>query len=510
MVRMCSMTVACATILVAGSVAGAADRAPVASKVAVKAPAVTQNLRSVLPATGASLTGTGAARCLCEGWDNGVWDENDGQVSHLGGGVPSGAMAADDFYLCEGQVHDLKSVSGFLITNSNPALRKAKAILFSDCNSCPAQELYVFTEFSIVSTRDLGGGYYLVEYRFDMANQFEEAERNIVLKGGVYWLALVGKTDNQCATMNMCDISFFATTGDGYIKGSVAKKIQGLPGLPVNQYSFTSSCGGQYGWNSVDDCCIGCTDLAFTICADPCKILIDNGSQISAVAQFASGAPSEKSVSNSSRNTRAADDFVINPCRDFSVCYIEGCVYTNCEGWDGFYEIYANDCKLPDFYFGDSVVAYKDGATKIVDLGYNVVIGGVTLRAYRVEFHDISGLILQKGHTYWISIGAIDTFSFTEKAYFCCNYDCRRIGCLTRFNRGVKLTTAQQGSHPSTPVGWVDAGCDFAFLIAGTYAGTAPGSGSVGTACIADIDGNGSVGVADLFTFLDAWFAGCP
>ena len=323
-------------------------------------------------------------------------------------------------------------------------------------------------------------------------------------------LALVGKTDNQCATMNMCDISFFATTGDGYIKGSVAKKIQGLPGLPVNQYSFTSSCGGQYGWNSVDDCCIGCTDLAFTICADPCKILIDNGSQISAVAQFASGAPSEKSVSNSSRNTRAADDFVINPCRDFSVCYIEGCVYTNCEGWDGFYEIYANDCKLPDFYFGDSVVAYKDGATKIVDLGYNVVIGGVTLRAYRVEFHDISGLILQKGHTYWISIGALDTFSFTEKAYFCCNYDCRRIGCLTRFNRGVKLTTAQQGSHPSTPVGWIDAGCDFAFLIAGTYAGTAPGSGSVGTACIADIDGNGSVGVADLFTFLDAWFAGCP
>jgi len=513
MVRMCtSMTLACATILVAGSAANAAEVAVKSARIVsnAKVQAHAQTLRQVLPATqGASIFGTGAGRCICDGWDNGVWDDNDGQASHLGGGIPNGAMAADDFYLCEGQVHDLQSVSGFLITNSNPGLRKAKAILWSDCNGCPKDELYVFTEFEIVQpVRDLGNGFFLVEYKFVMANQFEEAERNIVLKGGVYWLSLVGKTDNQCQTMNMCDISFFATTGDGNVKGSVARKIEGLPQTNWNQYSFLSTCGGQYGWNPVDDCCIGCTDLAFTICANPCKILIDNGSQIT--PQTANGgAPSEKSINNSSRNTRAADDFVVNPCSDFTVCYLEGCIYTNCEGFTGFYEIYNNDCKLPDFYFGDALVSFDDSATKVVDLGFSVTINGVSLRAYRVEFHDLS-VLLTKGKTYWISVGAIDTFSFTEKAYFCCNYDCRRLGCLTRFNRGVKLTTAQQGSHPSSPVGWVDAYCDFAFLIAGEYNNIRGGSGNVGTTCMADVDASGDVTVNDLFTFLNAWFTGCP
>lgn len=518
MVRMCkTMTLACATILVAGSAAHAADVAAKSARIVSNAKAETtkvqaqsKTFRQVMPATGASIFGAGDPSCNCLGWDNGSWDNVDGQASHLGGGIPDGAMAADDFYLCEGQVHQLRSVSGFLITNSIPALRKAKAILWSDCNGCPKDELYTFTEFEpITAAQSLGNGFYLVEYKFVMANQFEDDEKSIVLHGGVYWLSLVGKTDNQCLTMNMCDISFFATTGNGTVKGSVARKIDGVPTGNWGQYSFLSSCGGTYGWNPVDNCCIGCTDLAFTICADPCKVLIDNGSQIT--QQTASGgAQSEKSINNSSRNTRAADDFVINPCSDFRVCYIEGCIYTNCDNFTGFFEIYRNDCKLPDFYFGDTPVAGSDSATKVVDLGFSVTINGTpNLRAYRVEFHNLS-FILARGYSYWISVGAIDTFSFTERAYFCCNYDCRRLGCLTRFNRGVKLTTAQQGSHPSSPVGWVDAGCDFAFKIAGDYLTIRDGSGNSGTACVADIDASGDVTPTDLFTFLDAWFTGCP
>jgi hypothetical protein len=31
-----------------------------------------------------------------------------------------------------------------------------------------------------------------------------------------------------------------------------------------------------------------------------------------------------------------------------------------------------------------------------------------------------------------------------------------------------------------------------------------------GPGCLADADGSGQVEVADIFTFLAAWFAGCP
>lgn len=510
MVRMCtSMTVACATVLVAGSVAGAADRSLVKNAAVNKSvEAAPYSFRQVMPVdANASVLGTGTPSCECPGWDNGTWDGNNGQLSHLGGGAPWGSMAADDFYLDPCSVHDLVSVSGFLITNSNPGIRKAKAIIWSDCNGCPKDALYTFTESEIVGVpQDLGGGYFLVQYKFVMQNQNEVEERNIVLKGGCYWFSLMGRTDGQCPVMNMCDLSFFATTGDGYVKGSVARKIDGIP-TTNGLYSFSSSCGGTYGWNAVDECCIGCTDLAFTICANPCHILVDNGNQITAATQ-SGGYLSEKGHNGSVRNTRAADDFVVNPCSDFTICYIEGCIYTNCDGFDGFFEIYRNTCKKPNWYFGDQVVAGRDWATKIVDLGFSVTIGTTSgLRAYRVEFHDLS-ILLTRGHTYWISVGAIDTFSFLEKAYFCCNYDCRR-PCLTKWNVGKYLNTDITGVYPGTPVGWRDA-CDFAFLVAGEYTVTRPGGSGSSTACVGDIDANGTVDADDLFTFLDAWFTGCP
>jgi hypothetical protein len=38
-----------------------------------------------------------------------------------------------------------------------------------------------------------------------------------------------------------------------------------------------------------------------------------------------------------------------------------------------------------------------------------------------------------------------------------------------------------------------------------------PGTGpNAEPACMADADNNGTVEVSDIFTFLSAWFAGCP
>lgn len=507
MFRKCqTMTLACATLIVAGS-ALAADKAPVvkaaprAAAVEVKAGA--QTLRQTLDVNlDRSLFGSGASACLCVGWDNGSWDGNDGQLSHLGGGVPNGAKAADDFCLCEGQVHDLQSISGVLINNSLAGLRKAKLELYTDCDGCPGE---LITSFSIHETpvvgANLGGGYFEVTYTFIIANQ-PTPDNNIVLKGGCYWVALVGKTDNQCLTMGMCDKSFFATTGDGKVKGAVAKKIEGVPTGVQGQFSFPAG-----GWVSVDECCIGCTDLAFTVCANPCKILKDNGGVDRFRTSGLLGSRSERSVTT--WNSRSADDFVTNPCDDFTVCYIEGCLFTNCDTVRGFFEIYENDCKFPSYAQGDVAAPGRTGAsTKAVDLGFSVTIEGRLLRAYRVEFHDLN-ISLDRGTHYWLSIGNQDSYSFNERAYFCCNFVCDS-ECDIMFNSGAYYDPTTSG-HPLTPAGWQRVACDFSFLVAGNYnSESAGGSGNSGATCTADINNDGAADLLDLLSFLDAWLPGCP
>lgn len=509
MVRMChTMTLACATLLVAGSV-HAADKAPVAKAapraaapaVEVKAPELTLrrahdfNLDS-------SLFGGGDSACLCVGWDNGSWDGRDGQLSHLGGGVPNGAKAADDFYLCKGEVHDLQSISGVLITNSIAGLRKAKLELYADCDGCPGELLYTFSvhEAPVVG-RNLGGGYFEVTYTFVIANQ-PSPDNNIVLHGGAYWVSLIGKTDNQCLTMGMCDKSYFATTGNGNVKGAVAKKIEGIPTGVWGQFSFPAN-----GWESVDECCIGCTDLAFVVCANPCKVLKDNGGVDRFRTSGELGSRSERSTTT--WNNRSADDFVVNPCSDFTVCYIEGCIYTNCDIVRGFFEIYDNDCKEPSYVVGAQVPAGRSGlSTKAVDLGFSVVIEGRTLRAYRVEFHDLN-ITLPRGRHYWLSIGNQDTFSFNERAYFCRNYVCGT-DCDIMFNPGVFWDPTLTG-HPPVANGWTSVGYDFSFKIAGNYANSSSGGGgNSGATCAADYNNDGASDLVDLLDFLSAWLPGCP
>ena len=71
---------------------------------------------------------------------------------------------------------------------------------------------------------------------------------------------------------------------------------------------------GPGAWHSVvEDCCIGCTDLNFSFCSTPCKVLVDNGGGRRQIAAEPVGSTSQfASVSFSAAQTRSADDFVIS------------------------------------------------------------------------------------------------------------------------------------------------------------------------------------------------------
>jgi len=526
------MTFAMATVVVAGG-ALAADKAvrqtatPInegAQQVAATNAKMPLSLRAV-SAVNSNLSVTNqaaAATCSCAGWDNGAFTngpDSDGVASHLGGAFPSGVQAADDFYLCEGNVYDLKSISATLITTSNPGVTtKAKCEIYADCNGCPkGTPLYTLTDF--IKTDD--GTLYvnnmpgmvpplrLVTYTFPIVSTNKDPlNRSIFLKGGVYWVSVVGLTDGLGCTMQMFDVSYWGSTGPG-VKGSVPVKRLGVgPDSCTNgnNYTFIADCGPG-GWSPVDDCCFGCKDLNFVVCADECKILVDNGV---AAGEFPGsspgGSPSQFATTGNLFNSRTADDFVVPNCKTLNICYIEGCVFTNCSPliFTGRFEIYGNACRFPSYTFGGTTLC-SGTATKIDDLGFDFIVNNVKYHAFKLEFHH-PNCILQGGSQYWISIGVQFTFSLNEKAFFCYNWDCRRRDCLIRWNPGAFLAPNAQIIPPATTP-WVSTGHDFSFLIAGTL--TTGTSGNSSATCAADFNQDGKVSVQDLFDFLSAWFTGC-
>lgn len=494
MVRMCKMmTVACATVLACGAVASAEKAAtvpPIALHQAVKN-------------WDASLIGSYQAVGSCSDlWFNGGFDGETGIASHRGGAYRDGIQAADDFWLCEGYVYDLTSISGTLITNSISAINKALVEVYDDCDGCPGVKLFELKDgtFSVVGPYSMDPSYRVVDWTFTVANQQDSKVRDIVLKGGAYWVSLQGLTDGQCPTMNMCDSTFWGTTN--MVKGAVPKKRLGTPtGNPTN-FNFEGP------WSPIDDCCIGCTDLAFSIAAVPCKILVDNGVANRSVTP--AGAKSQFSTADVTRNFRAADDFVTPPCNPFRVCYLEGYIYTNCDfrlpNVTGVFEIYGNDCRYPAYCFGGSTVG-SGTYTRAVDLGFTTTFEGKVLRAYRLEFHGLN-IVLDGGKQFWVSIGVRFGYSINEKTLFCYNDDCDRT-CLIRWNPGHTLAWDACPPEQNERTAWVSAGRDFAFLVAGEpVVGSTPG-GSTGT-CAADFNRDGGVSVQDVFDYLTAWMTGCP
>jgi hypothetical protein len=469
----------------------------------------------------------GAAAALCAecSWLNGGYDGISGQASHLGGAVPNGAKAADDFHLAENFVHDVKTFTATLLTTTTVGLVKPRAEIWSDCNGCPAELLYTFENPLVVETGLTEGTAFdgrplrIVNVTFDVTRETIVGNKNVVLHGGNYWLSVYGRTDGLGPTMQMYDVTYWGTTRGfgGGVQGKPAYKIDGLPVVNYGVFNFPVGCSATAWHSVVDDCCIGCTDLNFTCCATPCKVLVDNGGARRQVASEEVGSTSRFApASLSAAETRSADDFVLGGCQDYHICYVEACVLTNCPTFDGVFEVYGNDCNKPSYALhGQPLFNQQYVATKIVPLNFTAFMEGKTVNAYRLEFHDLP-IVLTGGRQYWISAGVKYTFSINERAFFCYNADCSR-SCLVRWNDGRVMTATTLDDYqrvhgcvsPAVCNGWARTLNDFSFLIAGDGL-TTPGPINATPWCVADFNRDGALNVADIFDYLNSWFNGCP
>jgi len=454
--------------------------------------------------------------CDCEDccWNNGPRDLTDGNgvlsMKPALNEFPE-LRAAADFYLCESEYHKINQFTGSMLIRQNPALPyKACLTLYEDCDGCPGDVIQRWTsdsndEICYPFPTDPLTGLRAVDFSFDFS------EDKLWVRGGrSYWWSLQGISD-----FNTPNYEAYWVTSDRPVMGSVPKKFE---------------VGVDDEWGSLQECCIGCVELAYCIECEPCKIIWDNG--IPELCINAGGSRSEKSTSTA-RNSRAADNFVtpiagrpagiIPPLGegcfipiDWMVCYVEGYVYTNCVpgNFSAWLEIYRNDCNKPDYLLaGNPLYRFRaDRIDPVVPECIATIDGVSNLRLYKVRFCPVgdatypNGLFLRGGGTYWLSLSVGDGFSQNQRAYFAWNSD----DCE---DCPIKISPGREIAPGRNIVRWTETGHDFAFLIAAkSVPFDSDDRAPVVTAqsCPADIDRNGSVTVQDMFDFLAAWFADCP
>lgn len=428
--------------------------------------------------------------CLwCNGAAPAEAESASGQAAHLGGGVPMGTRVADDFYLCPGRMHRLTQFTGVMLTNSHPSLRRARLDFYEDCNGVPAVEPFLTIGpegHTIIETLPGPDGLTMVTYRFDLCDLC------LWLEGGrVYWVSLTGLTDH----IND-DISYWVADlrPEAVIAGKPPVKAEGTH-IPPWHGDF------EFGpWMSADECCLGCHNMVYCLFGDSCKILWDNGPPVTGA-----GAGGTPSGAHQAQESRAADDFVTQTCRDEEVCLIDAWIWTDCDPVHGFIEIYENEpCNSPT----PGAAAWRTfDVDKPVETGITTVINGRPYRLVCLRLVE-PGLTLYAGRTYWIAAGGRSTGSFSTNSFFAwasrecraCNYT---IGPAQR--RSIRPTLSPwQTVVPNKSLAFRVAVREHVELIpAGTPAGGGP-------ACIADANNDGQIGIDDIFHFLASWFAGCP
>lgn len=424
------------------------------------------------------------------------------QLSHLGGGTPCGEKVADDFYLEPGCAHRITAVRGRLLTNSHAALRRARVELYEDCNGKPADEPFFAADYNTPSDEAMpsevihvvraADGFSVVTYRFDLCDAC------IWLEGGkTYWVSIIGLPDN----IDMTDLSYWlADDANGRILGNVPVKRSGTPGSTWGSCTFGP-------WESLEDCCIGCVNMDFCIDGYSCPILWDNG-RVDLMDR--GGSPSG---AHQQYNDRTADSFVVKTCEPADVCLIEAWIWTNCaEPVCGFIELYEDlgcDPRLADEPF----VRYECGQVDAERFDETLVMGGRTFHLWRLRVKD-PRLLLAPAHNYWVSAGARSAGNFNANSFFAWStYGCDPCNGTNTF----RITPGQHRTLRPPATEWADANPtrDFAFTIAVRGPDAIPSDEidpPVGGTpdCAADANADGQIAVDDIFTFLAAWFAGCP
>jgi hypothetical protein len=462
----------------------------------------------------ASLAHAGAIpvpRCCT--WENGaaaspVTPTTPAILSHQGGGAGTGVAAADDFVLCESQIHAITSISAEMITSTVAGLVKARLTVYQDCDGRPGQPLFTWINAQVVEQGASGlDGFRRVRYIFTPDAQATPTQpaKPMILRGGVYWVSVVGLTDNLCDTMQMCDQTFWLPASTTDVKGRPAHKAIGIfsdstwgGGVPVNP------------WISSDECCNGCIDLAFNVCAESCKIVHDFARDYDATRSSPSLAGGPLII-----DARTADDFVVPPCDDRALCYVGAYIATNCNPPRFRMDVYDTDCRFPAT-FSPPLTA---DATKFTDTRRDITIAGRVLRVYYVEFLEprASGapIVLQGGRNFWISVYAVGSGSASERAYVLGAQRCDKPSCTAGSARFLQPAAVSGRAVGITDNSWRTAApfagqpWDTALTVALSPRGVGD-PGNATAACPADFDLSGAATVDDIFTFLSAWFTGCP
>lgn len=437
----------------------------------------------------APLIGPGVNPC-CE-IGTGPFDFRSAQQSQLPGlsTIPFDYRTADDFYLLPGRIYHINSIEATLITDS--IFPKARLELYNDCNGLPSDPPFRVAPqaTTIFDTGSTFEGKRVLRVRWDFTDLW--------LRGGEsYWVSAIGQ---GLGSAN--ETWYWGTAGN-----SATNAIKGRPG------AFKSVIGGIPNWVSIDGrgcpSCIGCTDFAFCVDAESCKILTDNGSYATQGSISLDG-PGGTAA-------RTADDFVIPPCVPQRLCYIEAYIASNCD--QARLALYSSTCLNADPSHGIAGGTRPNGfipfATltpdRIVDTGRTTVIGGVTYPIYCLQFWNFGNITLQPGD-YWLSAYGLSTGNIIQRAYFLYNQDCNR-SCLIRWNESNIYGPFVQPA----PYAWVRGSTitgtphDNAWTIAVHDDVLIRGMGNGNASCAADFNIDGVIGTQDVFDYLAAWFAGCP
>lgn len=444
-----------------------------------------------------------APQC-CEPWDNGPYDNRGAQTSQSGFDDRWNEFTRatfDDFWLCEGSIYRIRTIRGTLCTDA--LLPKARIVVVRDCDGRPgireagiiavADSVPISTDGLPIGADCKFGSLTISETGLVNADGFRILEvqadfSKLWLKGGSYWVSIVGYSGNA----NPLDQFFWGYAGDGVIKGR--------PGV------FYDSDSGEF--TDVDSLCCGCTDFAFCVQGDECKIVLDSGGP-----DLEHHAPSLANPGSTFREARAADDVVVPRCQDRRVCYVEGYLITNCNPPRARLDVYDNACKLPATF--SPPITFQPQC--IEDTGINVTIDGVNLDVYRVAFWDLQAadggpFFLQQNKNYWFSLYAVGNGAQNQRGYFAgadrCDLKCD--GKTRHFNQAA-VSGRGVGRLDSSWISveqFTGTAFDLSLLVAtdDRFQRLPP----VTAPCAADTDRSGDVSLQDLFDFLASWFAGCP
>jgi hypothetical protein len=445
---------------------------------------------NTVPDTCDALRGGGGPDCDNDGdsdeslcvWENGLAAPGqtppDGQLSQYGGNVA--ARVADDFYLLPGLLYRLTSFRGQILTNSIE--RTARLSFFRDCDGRPADEPFATFETSNVASESQGqNGKMLVTYVFEFCDD------KFVLEGdATYWVSLQGKVN-----CNTTDQAFWASSGaeadPAAMIASVPYKAAGLGDHPCTTNTYDA-------WISIAECCIGCANMAFTMTGSTCQIAWDNG-QVD-LGPTRGGDPSGI---NRGVFSRAADSFVVKPCRTETICWIEAYIWTNCTPVFGFLELYENQCSLPTGNYTRRITP-----TDVIEINETAVIDGATYRLVKLEFWNIPWT-LEGGKNYWLSVGADGAGSFNARSFFAYSDPNAPCGCSNRqIVHGATKANRQSNDR------WLRGAREYAFRIATKPFFMDPVTIPGGRACPPDLNNDGVLAIGDLLEYLQAFFAGCP